>query len=71
MARFVSDAFDELKKQVESLGLDANSKSKFLIEEWHKIHKAEAEEKKTVHEAAAEETRLRAEGKVAAREKRA
>ena len=31
MAKFVSEAFEELKKQVESLGLDEKSKSKFLM----------------------------------------
>ena len=52
MATFVSKAFEELKKQVESLGLDEKSKSKFLMEEWRKMREAEA---------AAEERRLQAE----------
>ena len=34
MATFVSEAFEELKKQVESLGLEEKSKIKFLTEEW-------------------------------------
>ena len=46
MATFVSEAFEELKKQVESLGLNEKSKSKFLMEEWRKMREAEAEEKR-------------------------
>ena len=57
MAKFVSEAFEELKKQVESLGLDEKSKSKFLMEEWRKMREAEAEEKKAEREAAVEERR--------------
>ena len=34
------------QKQVESLGLDEKSKSKFLIEKWRKLREAEAEEKR-------------------------
>ena len=33
MATFLSEAFEELKKPVECLGLDEKSKSKFLMEE--------------------------------------
>ena len=44
MATFASEAFEELKKLVESLGLDEKSKSKFLKEEWRKMREAEAEE---------------------------
>ena len=62
MAKFVSEAFEELKKQVESLGLDEKSKSKFLKEEWCKMCEAEA---------AAEERRLQVEREAAAEEKRA
>ena len=58
MATFVSEAFEELKKQVESLGLDEKSKSKFVIEEWRKMREAEAEEKRAEREAVAEERRL-------------
>ena len=60
MAKFVSEAFEELKKQVESLGLDEKSKSKFLMEEWREMREAEAEER-----------RLQAEREAAAEEKRA
>ena len=67
MAKFVSEAFEELKKQVEFLGLDEKSKSKFLMEEWRKMRKAEAEEKKAEREAAAEKSR--AERKAAAEER--
>ena len=58
MATFVSEAFEELKKQLKSLGLDEKSKSKFLMEEWRKMRKAEAEEKRAEREAAAEERSL-------------
>ena len=61
MAKFVSETFEELKKQVESLDLDEKSKSKFLMEEWRKMRKAEA---------VAEERRLQAEREGAAEEKR-
>ena len=80
MAKFVSEAFKELKKQVGFLGLDEKSKSKFLIEEWRKMREAEAEEKKVEREVAAEERRaereaeerrLQAEREAAADEKRA
>ena len=82
MATFVSKAFEELKKQVESLGLNEKSKSNFLMEEWRKIREAKAEEKKAEREAverrlqaeretAAEERRLQAEREAAAEEKRA
>ena len=66
MATFVSEAFEELKKQVESLGLDEKSKSKFLIEEWRKMCEVEAEEKRAEQEAVAEERRLQAEREAAA-----
>ena len=73
MAKFVSEAFEELKKQVESLGLDEKSKSKFLMEEWRKMREAEtaAEERKlqAEREAVAEERKLLAERE--AEEKRA
>ena len=69
MAKFVSEAFEELKKQVESLGLDEKSKSKFLMEEWRKMREAEAEEKRAEREAAAEERRLQAKREAAAEEK--
>ena len=57
MATFVSEAFEELKKEVECLGLDEKSKSKFLMEEWRKMREAEAEEKRAEREAATEEKR--------------
>ena len=60
MAKFVSEAFEELKKQVESLGLDEKSKSKFLMEEWRKMRKVEAEEKRAEREV--EEKRAEREG---------
>ena len=69
MAKFVSKAFEELKKQVESLGLDEKFKSKFLMEEWCKMREAEAEEKRAEREAV--ERRLQAEREAAAEEKRA
>ena len=57
MATFVSEGFWELRKQVESLGLNEKSKSKFLMEEWRKMCEAEAEEKRAAREAVAEEKR--------------
>ena len=60
MATFVSEAFEKLKKQEESLGLDEKSKSKFLMEEWRKMREAVA---------AAEERRLQAKREAAAEEK--
>ena len=61
MVTFVSKAFEELKKQVQSLGLHEKSKSKFLMEEWRKMRKVEAEERRlqAEREAVAEERRLR------------
>ena len=70
MATFVSEAFEELKRQVESLGLDEKSKSKLLMEEWRKIREAEAGEKRAERKAAAEERRLQAERQPAAEERR-
>ena len=70
MAMFVSEAFEELKKQVESLGLDEKSKSKFLMEEWRKVRETEAEENRAERETAAEERRLQAEREAAAEERR-
>ena len=63
MAMFVSEAFEELKKQVESLGLDEKSKSKFLMEEWRKMRETAAEERRlqAEREAAVEERKLLAE----------
>ena len=46
MLMFVSEAFKELKKQVESLGLDEKSKSKFLMEEWRKMRETAVEERR-------------------------
>ena len=71
MAMFVSEAFEELKKLVESLGLDEKSKSKFLMEEWCKMRETAAEERRLQAEriAAAEERKLLAERE--AKEKRA
>ena len=71
MATFVSEAFKELKKHVESLGLDEKSKSKFLMKEWRKMRETAVEEGRlqAEQEAAAEETRLLAEREV--EEKRA
>ena len=57
MATFVSETFEEFKKQVESLGLDEKSKSKFLMEEWRKMRKTVAEERKLQAEREAEENR--------------
>ena len=45
MATFFPEAFEEFKKQAESLGLDEKSKSKFLVEEWCKMCKAKAEKR--------------------------
>ena len=71
MATFVSEAFEKLKKQVESLGLNEKSKSKFLMEEWHKMCETATKERRlqAVREAAVEERRLQAERE--AEEKRA
>ena len=57
MATFASEALGKLKKQVESLGLDEKSKSKFLMEEWREMRETEAEERRlqAEREAAAEE----------------
>ena len=73
MATFVSKDFEELKKQVESLGLDEKSKSKFLMEDWRKICETAAEERRlqAEREAAAEERRLQAKQEAAAEERRA
>ena len=46
MTTFVSEAFEELKKQVESLGLDEKSKSKFLMEEWRKMRETAPKERR-------------------------
>ena len=46
MATFVSEAFEELKKQVESLGLDEKLKSKFLMDECRKMHETVAKERR-------------------------
>ena len=70
-ATFVLEAFKELKKQVNSLGLGEKSKSKFLMKEWRKMLETEAEEKRAEREAAAEERKLLAEREAAAEEKRA
>ena len=70
MATFVSKAFEELKKQVESLSSDEKTKSKFLIKEWRKNREAEAEERRAEGEAAAEGRRLQAQREAAAEEKR-
>ena len=63
MATFVSEAFEELKKQVESLGLDEKSKSKFLMEEWRKMRETATKERslQAEREAAVEKRRLQAE----------
>ena len=58
MATFASEAFEKLKKQVESLGSDEKSKSKFLKEEWRKMREAEAEEKRAGHEAEERKTTM-------------
>ena len=71
MATFVSEAFEELKKQVESLGLGEKSKSKFLMKEWRKMRETEAEVKRAEREAAAEERKLLVEREAVAKEKRA
>ena len=54
---FVSKPFEDLKKEVESLGVDEKSKSKFLMEEWRKMREAEEEERslQAEREAAVEE----------------
>ena len=71
MVTFVSEAFEELKKQVESLSLGEKSQSKFLMEGWCEMREAETEEKRAEREAAAKERRLQAKREAAAEEKRA
>ena len=41
-----TDAFEELKRQVETLGVDERQKGKYLMEEWLRI----TEEKRLEHE---------------------
>ena len=73
METFVSKAFEEIKKQVESLGLDEKSKSKFLMKESRKMLEGETKERRVQaeREAAAEERTLQAEREAAAEESRA
>ena len=70
MATFVSEGFEELKMQVESLGVDEKSKSKSLMEEWCKMRQAEVEERRAEREAVAEERRLQAKREATAEERR-
>ena len=63
------EKLEELKRQVESLGLDEKQRNKLITDEWRRMREAEAEERKI----AAEERRLAAqaeERKIAAEERR-
>ena len=58
------EKLEELKRQVESLGLDEKQKNKLMMEEWRRKREAEAEERKIAAEErriAAEERRIAAE----------
>ena len=72
MATFVSEAFEELKKQVEALSLDEKSKSKFLMEKWRNMRETAVEERRLQieRETTAEEWKLQAEREAAAEERR-
>ena len=63
------EKLEQLKRQVESLGLDEKQRNKLIMDEWRRMREAEAEERKI----AAEERRLAAqaeERKIAAEERR-
>ena len=60
------EKLEELKRQVESLGLDEKQRNKLITEEWRRMREAEAEEPKLAAQAeerriAAEERRIAAE----------
>ena len=61
MATFVSKPFKESKKQVESLGFDEKSNSKFLMKEWLKMRETAAEERRLLAKREAEKKRTEAE----------
>ena len=50
------EKLEELKRQVESLGLDEKQRNKLITDEWRRMREAEAEERRI----AAEERRLAA-----------
>ena len=64
----------ELKRQVESLGLDEKQRNKLITDEWCRMREAEAEERRIAAEVKAEERRLAAqaeERRIAAEERKA
>ena len=64
------EKLEELKRQVESLGLNEKQRNKPITDEWRRMREAEAEERKI----AAEERRLAAQAekrRIAAEERKA
>ena len=62
------EKLEELKRQVESLGLDEKQRNKLITDEWRRMREAEAEERKIAAEerrlaAQAEEQKIAAEGR--------
>ena len=57
------EKLEDLKRQIESLGLDEKQRNKLILEEWHRMKEAEAEERKLA--AQAEEWRIVTEEKKA------
>ena len=53
------EKLEDLKRQVESLGLDEKQRNKLITEEWRQMGEAEAEERKLAPQA--EERRVAAE----------
>ena len=53
------EKLEDLKRQVESLGLDGKQRNKLITEEWQRMREADAEEQRLT--AQAEERRLEGE----------
>ena len=64
---FVTETFEKLRKQVESLGLDEKQKNKFFLEEWKRL--CGAEERRAIREAEERKAVLAAEAKEAQRKR--
>ena len=45
------EKLEDLKKQVESLGLDEKQRNKLITEEWRRMKEAEAEERRLAAQA--------------------
>ena len=54
---FNMEKFEDLKRRVESLGLDEKQRNKLITDEWRQMRKADAKERRI----AAEERRIAAE----------